>query len=137
MLVVDRMKSLLTPAVVADDNEPQSPNSSEMPSLHLKRHRIWPLITLLILVHLSAVLCALPLNRVIESRLCLEHYKLHNPASVPPDGSIPENLCKIDEVQKWLAWLQGIVETTLVVCGMCAVPPRIRRRIDVVYQISL
>jgi hypothetical protein len=114
----DSTKPLLTPAIAAADSEPRSPIPSPMPFFHFKRHRIWPLIGLLILVHLSTVLYTLPLNRVIESRLCLEHYKLHEPASIPPDGSIPEKLCKINEVQRQLAWLQGIMETTLVVCGM-------------------
>jgi hypothetical protein len=49
------------------------------------------------------------LNRVIELRLCQTHYFSANP---------PEKLCKIDEIQRQLAWLQGIMETTLVVCGM-------------------
>lgn len=72
---------------------------------------------LLVLVHLSAVLYTLPLNRVIELRLCQEHYEGREPSAFDPDGSIPEKLCKVDEVQRRLAWLQGIMETTLVVCG--------------------
>jgi hypothetical protein len=83
------------------------------------RSRLWPLIALLILVHLSTVLYTLPLNRIIEIRLCQEHYARHDHSSVLPDGSIPEKLCKVDEVQRQLAWLQGIMETTLVVCGAC------------------
>jgi hypothetical protein len=88
-----------------------------MPPPTTKR-AIYPVVFLLILVHLSAVLYTLPLNRVIELRLCQEHYELHNPSSILPDGSIPERLCKIDDVQRQLAWLQGIMETTLVVGGM-------------------
>lgn len=78
------------------------------PSIHSKR-RIWPLIVLLILVHLANVLYTLPLNRVVELRICQTHYSLQNPE---------EKLCKIDEVQRQLAWIQGIMETVLVVCGM-------------------
>jgi hypothetical protein len=100
-----------------------NPDSVSPPSMtsHHKQHRIWPLLLLLLLVHLSNVLYTLPLNRVIELRLCEEHYASHNPSSIYPDGSIPEHLCKIDEVQRRLAWLQGIMETTLVVCGTCTV----------------
>ncbi|KAF1913819.1 major facilitator superfamily domain-containing protein [Ampelomyces quisqualis] len=87
------------------------------------KHRIWPLLLLLVLVHLSAVLYSLPLNRVIELRLCQEYYELQSPASILPDDSIPEKLCKIDEVQKKLAWLQGIMETTLVVCDFLVTIP--------------
>ncbi|KAH5125295.1 hypothetical protein HBH71_005050 [Parastagonospora nodorum] len=119
----DSTKPLLAPAIAAADGEPPSPIPSPMPSFHFKRHSIWPLIGLLILVHLSTVLYTLPLNRVIESRLCLEHYKLHEPASIPPDGSIPEKLCKINEVQRQLAWLQGIMETTLIVCDFMITIP--------------
>jgi hypothetical protein len=86
-----------------------------MNSTYQKNHRIWPLVLLLILVHLSTVLYTLPLNRVIELRLCQEHYALHGPATIQP---VPEKLCKINEVQRQLAWLQGTMETTLVLCGM-------------------
>lgn len=82
------------------------------------KRAIWPLVLLLVLVHLSAVLYTLPLNRVIELRLCQAHYELRDPLAIQPDGSIPEKLCKIDDVQRRLAWLQGTMETTLVVCGM-------------------
>lgn len=88
-----------------------------MISLRKQRH-IWPLLALLVLVHLSIVLYTLPLNRVIEARLCREYYESHDPSVIGPDDSIPEQLCKIDDVQRKLAWLQGIMETTLVVCGM-------------------
>ena len=83
----------------------------------IKRPQIWPLLLLLILVHMALKLYDLPLNRVIEKRLCDEHYAQHDPSAVKRDGSIPEKLCKIDEVQQQLAWLQGIMETTYVVCG--------------------
>lgn len=102
---------LLPAALVAD---PQTTTTS---SIRKNKHTIRPLVALLILVHLPAVLYALPVNRVIELRLCQEHYELHNPSVIPTHGAIPEQLCKIDDVQRRLAWLQGIMETTLVVCG--------------------
>lgn len=86
-----------------------------------RKYSIWPLIVLLVLVHLSAVLYTLPLNRVVELRLCQEHYEGRDPSTFQPDGSVPEKLCKVDAVQRRLAWLQGIMETTLVVCGMLIV----------------
>lgn len=67
---------------------------------------------------MAQALYTLPLNRVVELRLCEEHYAQYDPSAIQRDGSIPEKLCKIDEVQRRLAWLQGIMETTLVVCGM-------------------
>lgn len=111
-------ESLLAPgAIVADPTMLLHSSNSNGVHSTPKKHRIWPLLLLLILVHLSAVLYTLPLNRVVELRLCKEHYALHDPTSIPPSSLIPEKLCKIDEVQRKLAWLQGIMETTLVVCG--------------------
>ncbi|KAF1834478.1 hypothetical protein BDW02DRAFT_331432 [Decorospora gaudefroyi] len=101
---------------------PSSRTPSAMPST-TGRRAIWPLVLLLVLVHLSTVLYTLPLNRVIELRLCQEHYQLHDPSSFQPDRSIPEELCKIDSVQRRLAWLQGIMETTLVVCDFLVTIP--------------
>ncbi len=91
---------------------------SQSPTSTGNRRSIRPLVVLLVLVHLSAVLYTLPLNRVIELRLCQDHYEHRDPSLIPKHGLIPEKLCKIDEVQRQLAWLQGIMETTLVVCGM-------------------
>ena len=68
-------------------------------------------------------LYSLPLNRVIERRLCEEYYEHHNSPKITIDGSIPEKLCKIDDVQRQLAWLQGIMETTLVVCDFLVTIP--------------
>ncbi|KAF1366135.1 hypothetical protein EJ07DRAFT_161171 [Lizonia empirigonia] len=100
----------------------RTPSPERVTSRKSKRS-IQPLILLLILVHLSAVLYALPLNRVIELRLCQEHYERHDSGLIPQDGAIPEKLCKIDEVQRRLAWLQGVMETTIVVCDFLVTIP--------------
>ncbi|KAF2109302.1 hypothetical protein BDV96DRAFT_244721 [Lophiotrema nucula] len=92
-------------------------------TLGAKGSQIWPLLLLLILVHMALKLYDLPLNRVIEKRLCDEHYAQHDPSAINRDGSIPEKLCKIDEVQQQLAWLQGIMETTYVVCDFIVTIP--------------
>lgn len=73
------------------------------------------LLTLLLLVNLAASLYQLPLNLVIERRLCLEHYRQHDPSQIGNDGSIEETLCKIDEVQIGLGWMQGTMDTIWVV----------------------
>ncbi|KAF2691902.1 hypothetical protein K458DRAFT_411606 [Lentithecium fluviatile CBS 122367] len=75
------------------------------------------------MVQMAQALYTLPLNRVIELRLCEEHYARNDPSAIQRDGTIPEKLCKIDEVQRQLAWLQGIMETTLVVCDFVVTIP--------------
>ncbi|KAH6878266.1 major facilitator superfamily domain-containing protein [Alternaria rosae] len=102
------LTSLATPSL------PSSRSPSPMPFPTRKR-AIWPLVLLLLLVQLSSVLYTLPLNRVIELRLCKEFYQKHDVSVILPDGSIPELLCKIKDVQRKLAWLQGSMETMNVI----------------------
>ena len=81
------------------------------------RSVLWTLLLLLILTNMAMSLYNLPLNRVIELRLCREYYFQRDPSVIGPGGSIPEELCKLNQVQQQLAWLQGIMETTVIVCG--------------------
>ncbi|KAH8904656.1 hypothetical protein BR93DRAFT_882495 [Coniochaeta sp. PMI_546] len=57
----------------------------------------------------------LPLNRVIERRLCREYYAAQDPTVFDPYGEVSEDLCKIDVVQSELAWIQGAMETAWIV----------------------
>lgn len=79
-----------------------------------KRATIGALLALLLLVNLSTSLYQLPLNRVIERRLCHDYYDENDPSSISPGGSIPEHLCKIDRVQQGLAWIQGAMDTAWI-----------------------
>jgi hypothetical protein len=112
---IDSSVPLLT--TLATPLLPPYSSQAPMPST-LRKRAIWPLVLLLLLVQLSSVLYTLPLNRVIEVRLCQEHYQKHDVSVIQPDGSIPEMLCKIKDVQRKLAWLQGTMETMSVVLGM-------------------
>ncbi|KAI0127581.1 major facilitator superfamily transporter [Xylariales sp. AK1849] len=76
---------------------------------------IGALLALLLLVNLSTSLYQLPLNRVIERRLCREYYAEHDPSQIGHDGSIVEDQCKVDEIQKGLAWILGAMETAWIV----------------------
>lgn len=78
------------------------------------RRAIRPLLLLVALVNLAWSLYQLPVSRVVESRLCREHYATHDPSVLRPDGSVPEELCKIDGVQRRLGRIQGIMETLWV-----------------------
>ncbi|KAH9904382.1 MFS general substrate transporter [Xylariomycetidae sp. FL2044] len=67
-------------------------------------------------LNLATSLYQLPLNRVVERRLCREYYNANDPSSLNPDGTIDEELCKVDGVQRDLAWIIGVMET-LWICG--------------------
>lgn len=81
-----------------------------------RKSAIAALLALLLLVNLAASLYQLPLNLVIERRLCLEHYRQHDPSQIGRDGSIDEQLCmELDGVQQGLGWIQGMMDTLWVV----------------------
>ncbi len=107
---------------MAEDAAYGSPHASDDADIAPRRRtRIRSLLALMLLVNLAASLYQLPLNRVVERRLCREYYARQSPEAVPPDGSIDERLCKVDEVQQGLAWIQGVMETAWVVGGECSV----------------
>lgn len=101
----------------ADDPESSSgveDHSSRKPP----KSAVAALLGLLLLVNLAASLYQLPLNLVIERRLCVEYYRQHDPSQVGRDGGVEEGLCKIDAVQQGLGWMQGTMDTIWVVGGM-------------------
>ncbi|KFA63726.1 hypothetical protein S40285_09124 [Stachybotrys chlorohalonatus IBT 40285] len=72
-------------------------------------------LLLLLLVNLAMSLYQLPVNRVVERRVCREYYAARDPAKVGPGGGVDEQLCKIEAVQKTLGSLQGAMETIWIV----------------------
>ncbi len=88
---------------------------------------IGPVLLLVILVNLSRSLYQLPLNRVIERRICREYYLEHDPSVLDPDGNVEEGLCKGDEIQQGLGWIQGVMETTWIAGGELAEAPILTR----------
>lgn len=76
-----------------------------------------------LLVNLAASLYQLPLNRVVERRLCLEFYNQHDPSKIRPDGSIEESLCKaVNSVQQGLGRIQGAMDTIWIIGGTRQAP---------------
>lgn len=75
------------------------------------------LFALMAVISLSVRLLNLPLNRIIELRCCNDFYRQHDRSLFDSHGNIPERFCKIDEVQKKLAWLGSLIDISLVVCG--------------------
>lgn len=90
----------------AEEAGRQSPLHAHAP----RRGPIRWLLALMLLINLAASLYQLPLNRVIERRLCRMYYGYQG-------GDIDERLCKVDVVQQGLAWTQGVMETAWVVGG--------------------
>ncbi|KAI0544150.1 hypothetical protein F4679DRAFT_56519 [Xylaria curta] len=85
------------------DRRPQTPTRSPWPL----RHAIWLVLFLLLLVNLTSGISNIPLNRLLERRLCRAYYD--------SDHDVDEELCKVDSVQQDLAWIMGAFETLWIV----------------------
>ena len=65
-------------------------------------------ILLKALVTLSSALQATPRLRALESDVCRTHYRIYDPTVINPSSdSVPEELCKIAQVQTDLVYLLG------------------------------
>lgn len=105
-------------AVASDDSPLNGASGTTIPSHRgTRRMAVRPVLVLLLLVNLAMSLYQLPLNRVIERRVCREYYSDNDPKKINPDGSVDEKLCKIDLVQQTLGSLQGVMETIWIVGG--------------------
>ena len=93
--------------------EPPSPTQADIDSLADKkarkfRTRVTLLIALLIVaVDLPSVMFNASMVRILESIYCQQYYSAHDPSKIGVDGKIPEDMCKIEDVQASLSSLRG------------------------------
>ncbi|KAL2869468.1 major facilitator superfamily domain-containing protein [Aspergillus lucknowensis] len=66
---------------------------------------------------------AAPTLRLVELTTCREYYQEHDPSVINGDGYIDEQLCKIDAVQRKVAWLFAADELLHFCCDFLATIP--------------
>ena len=59
-------------------------------------------------IYLSGALTVTPFQRIFEANICRTYYQEHNVAVIDLEGSVPENLCKIDAVQQQVSDINGL-----------------------------
>ncbi len=62
---------------------------------------------LVAIIDMGAFLAEAPRTRVYESNICLGYYRETDPSVIGAGGTIPEKLCKVDEVQQKMAMIFG------------------------------
>ncbi|KAG9201214.1 hypothetical protein G6514_005943 [Epicoccum nigrum] len=62
---------------------------------------------LIAIIDMGAFLAEAPRTRVYEANICIRHYREIDPSVIGADGTIPEKLCKVDEVQQEMAMIFG------------------------------
>ncbi|KAF1968015.1 MFS transporter-like protein [Bimuria novae-zelandiae CBS 107.79] len=105
------------------DTSPAPP----LPVQHTKK-KPWVLLTamvfvLITIVDAGAFLAEPPKTRVFEANLCLRYYEENDPSKIDKNGSVPEALCKIDEVQQKLAMIFGWQDTFDAIPGLILAIP--------------
>ncbi|KAE8329418.1 major facilitator superfamily domain-containing protein [Aspergillus sergii] len=59
---------------------------------------------------------------LVEQALCRQFYAGSNPDMILPDGSVPEAMCKIKQVQSEVAVLSGLLTLSILVVGFLITP---------------
>jgi hypothetical protein len=78
---------------------------------------LYMLLLLVSVQSLGLKIMYLPLNRLIENRICRDYYLNVEPSVVPSNGVVPEHLCKNDAIQQQLATLFGTIESIHLFIG--------------------
>jgi MFS family permease len=93
-----------------------------------KKKRSWTLLVGLIVLCIGildtgAFLAEPPKTRVYESNICIRYYQRVDPSKIQADGTVPEALCKVDEVQQQLAMIFGWQDTFDAIPGLLLAVP--------------
>ncbi|KAJ4299665.1 hypothetical protein N0V90_004911 [Kalmusia sp. IMI 367209] len=62
---------------------------------------------LITIIDVGAFLAEPPKTRVFEANICLRYYQTNDPSKIGYNGTVPEALCKIDDVQQQMAMIFG------------------------------
>lgn len=79
--------------------------------------------TFLILFTLADLLKYVAVVRLLELGVCREYLLKHEPGLVDDNGFVPENLCKLSEIQQSLAHLRGYYSALDSVVGLLLTVP--------------
>lgn len=82
------------------------------PEKRKKKKKPWILLCILVfllvaIIDVGAFLAEAPKTRVYEANICLHYYQRVDPSKILPDGTVDEELCKVDEVQRKMAMIFG------------------------------
>ncbi|KAL5001289.1 major facilitator superfamily domain-containing protein [Aspergillus recurvatus] len=68
------------------------------------------LLAMVLAVEVGFVMAGGPMTRIYESIACREYFAQVDPAKIGSDGQVPEELCKLKEVQSEIAAVTGYME---------------------------
>ncbi|RTE68955.1 hypothetical protein BHE90_016667 [Fusarium euwallaceae] len=77
----------------------------------------------ILLVDVPNFLSEVPKLRMLELGLCRDYYAATDPSVIGRDGSVPEHLCKVHEIQSALAKMRGILGMVEGISGLILAIP--------------
>ncbi|KAF5856323.1 hypothetical protein ETB97_007531 [Aspergillus alliaceus] len=90
---------------------------------NIRRRLVFTLVAILLAFEVGAQMIPGPMVRIIESIACTSYWRAHNPSEVPTLHHLPEQLCKIEEVQAEVATVKGYSDFLEgLLCALCAIP---------------
>ncbi|KAK7538922.1 hypothetical protein IWX46DRAFT_235141 [Phyllosticta citricarpa] len=115
----DEVSPLLATGAASDINSP-SPSRVTLN----RRAAHWPYAALLcgllsLVADLGDGITAAPEVRLLEMAVCRDHYRAHEPRLIgpPPLSYVPENYCKVKDIQVELAYLRAVLKILTTVPG--------------------
>ncbi|EUC43341.1 hypothetical protein COCMIDRAFT_101075 [Bipolaris oryzae ATCC 44560] len=81
------------------------------------------IFVLVAFIDIGAYLADPPMTRIFEANLCYKYYLEQDPSVIGGDGTIPEELCKVDIVQQRLASIFGWQEMFNALPGLLLAVP--------------
>lgn len=74
-----------------------------------RQHSLFFCLLFVLLVDIPAFMNEAPRLRMLELSLCRDYHSLRDPSVINGDGSVPEDMCKLPEIQGSLAKQMGLL----------------------------
>ncbi|KAG4295310.1 hypothetical protein FPRO06_01894 [Fusarium proliferatum] len=104
---------LLQPNLNCDRSPPKTNKADEWRTAWQRHFSQWSALYIcslfILLVDVPNFLSEVPKLRMLELGLCRDYYAATDPSAIGRDGSVPEHLCKLHEIQSALAKMRGIL----------------------------
>ncbi|EFY94863.1 Major facilitator superfamily domain, general substrate transporter [Metarhizium robertsii ARSEF 23] len=88
----------------------------------MSRSTQWKAMTVMTVDGFGFALAKSAQTFLIEQALCRSFYAISDPAVIRPDGSVPEDMCKTDDLQSQVAFLSSTLNFTLLIASFLATP---------------
>ncbi|KID88389.1 Major facilitator superfamily domain, general substrate transporter, partial [Metarhizium majus ARSEF 297] len=88
----------------------------------MSRSTQWKAMTVMTVDGFGFALAKSAQTFLIEQALCRSFYAIRDPAVIRPDGSVPEDMCKTDDLQSQVAFLSSTLNFTLLIASFLATP---------------